>query len=318
MTSIRTTSGRSSSAAATPSAPSDGLPHDLDVVLDLQEGAQAAADDLVVVDEQDADRPAVARAAGPGPPDPVRGRPHGAAPSCQPPGTSISISGALAGRRLHGELAADAAGAVAHRDQAEVAAGPADPAGVETAAVVGDPQQRALAVAGQGRRRRAPRPECRRALCSASWATRSSGLLLGGGQGADAVGREGDARGVGAVQDLDLGAQGGDQAVLVQGGGAQLDDGGAQFVGGLRGERGDLVQFVLGAGRVAVDQGGGGLGGQAQGEELLADGVVQFVGEPGALLGDGEFAAALVEAGVGEGDRGVLGEDRRAAPRRPR
>ena len=136
------------------------------------------------------------------------------------------------------------------------------------------------------------------------------GLLLGGGQGAHAAAGEGDARAVGAVEDLDLGAQGGDEAVLVEGGGAQLDDGGAQLVGGLGGERGHLLQFALGAGGVAVDEGGGGLGGQAQGEQLLADRVVQFVGEPGALLGDGQLAAALVEAGVGQGDRGVLGEDR--------
>ena len=135
-------------------------------------------------------------------------------------------------------------------------------------------------------------------------------LLLGGGQGAYAAAVEGDARGVGAVEDLDLGAQRGDQAVLVERGGAQLDDGGAQFVGGLGGQRGDLLELALGAGRVAVDEGGGGLGGQPQGEELLADGVVQFVGEPGALLGDGELAAALVQPGVGEGDRRVLGEDR--------
>ena len=106
-------------------------------------------------------------------------------------------------------------------------------------------------------------------MCSASWATRSSGLLLGGGQGPHTAAVEGDARGVGAVEDLDLGAQRGDQAVLVQGGGAQLDDGRAQFVGGLRGQRGDLLQLALGAGRVAVDEGGGGLGGQAQREQLL-------------------------------------------------
>src|SRR5205085_11476664 len=114
--------------------------------------------------------------------------------------------------------------------------------------------------------------------------------------------------GVGAVEDLHLGAQGGDQAVLVQGRRAQLDDGGTQFVGGLRGQRGDLVELVLGAGRIAVDQGGGGLGGQPEGEELLGDGVVQFVREPGALPRDGQLAAALVEAGVGQGDGGVLGE----------
>lgn len=100
-----------------------------------------------------------------------------------------------------------------------------------------------------------------------------------------------------------------EQAVLVQGGGAQLDHGGAQFVGGFGGEGGDLVEFVLGAGGVAVHEGGGGLGGQPQGEQLLADGVVEFVGEAGAFLGDGQLAAAFVEAGVGEGDGGVLGED---------
>jgi hypothetical protein len=123
------------------------------------------------------------------------------------------------------------------------------------------------------------------------------------------VGGEGDARAVGAVEDLCLRAEGGDQAVLVEGRGAQLDDGRAQFVGGLGGQGGHLLEFALGPGGVAVDQAGGGLGGQAQGEEFLADGVVQLVGETGAFLGDGQFAAALVEAGVGEGDGGVLGED---------
>ncbi|MGX1253619.1 hypothetical protein RKD48_006130 [Streptomyces ambofaciens] len=51
------------------------------------------------------------------------------------------------------------------------------------------------------------------------------------------------------------------------------------------------------------------LGGQAQREQLLAHRVVQLVGEAGAFLGDGQLAAALVQARVGEGDRGVLGED---------
>src|SRR5690606_28306536 len=132
------------------------------------------------------------------------------------------------------------------------------------------------------------------------------GLLLGGGQGPHAVAGEGHAGAVGAVEDLHLGAEGGDESVLVQGGGAQLDDGGAQFVGGLGGEDGHLLEFALGAGGVAVDEAGGGLGGQAQGEQFLADGVVELVGQPGAFLGDGQFAAAFVEAGVGEGDRRVL------------
>ncbi|BBJ44750.1 hypothetical protein GCM10017744_074860 [Streptomyces antimycoticus] len=36
---------------------------------------------------------------------------------------------------------------------------------------------------------------------------------------------------------------------------------------------------------------------------------MQLMGEPGPLPGDGELAAALVEAGVGQGDGGVLGQD---------
>ena len=230
--------------------------------------------------------------------------------ACQPPGTSISIVVPLPGADSTVSRAADAARPVPHGDQAQVAARPADRRGVEAAAVVGD----------AAARRRWPRrarvtstwsaPECRRALCRASWATRSSASSWAAGRARTPRLVEGDPGGVGAVEDLDLGAQGGDQAVLVEGGGAQLDDGGAQFVGGLGGEGGDLLQLALGAGRVAVHEGGGGLGGQPQREELLADGVVQLVGEPGALLGDGELAAALVEPGVGQGDRGVLGEDR--------
>ncbi len=135
------------------------------------------------------------------------------------------------------------------------------------------------------------------------------GFFLGSGQGLHAMAGEGHAGGVGAVEDLDLRAEGGHEAVLVEGGGAQLDDRGAQFIGGLGGQNGHLLEFSLGAGGVAVHEAGGGLGGQAEGEQLLADRVVKFVGEAGALLGDGQFAAAFVEAGVGEGDRGVLGED---------
>ncbi len=135
------------------------------------------------------------------------------------------------------------------------------------------------------------------------------GLLLGRGQRAETAAGEGDARGVGAVEDLDLGAQGGDQPVLVQGCGAQLDDRCPEFVGGLGGEHGHLLEFALGTGGVAVHKGGGGLCGEAEGEELLGDRVVQLVGEAGAFLRDGQLAAALVEAGVGEGDGRVLGED---------
>ena len=75
-----------------------GLADDLDVVLHLQEGAQAPADDLVVVDH-----------AGPG--------------SAQPPGhlhrRTVPVP---APGRTHVEPAADAAGPVPHGDEAEVAA----------------------------------------------------------------------------------------------------------------------------------------------------------------------------------------------------
>ena len=133
-------------------------------------------------------------------------------------------------------------------------------------------------------------------------------LLLGGAAARHGAAGEGTAGGVRPVEQLDLRAQGGDQAVLVQGGGAQLDDERRAVRRRPRRRGGDLLQLGLGAGRVAVDQRGGGLGGQAQGEELLGDRVVQLVGDAVALLGDGQLAAALVEAGVGQGDRGVRGE----------
>src|SRR4051812_16779190 len=215
--------------------------------------------------------------------------------------------GALAGRRFHGQLAADPAGAVPHGDQTQVASRAAYGLRVEAVAVVRHAQDGSAAAPVHGDvdvgRARVPQRVVQGLLGDAE-----HGLLLGRGQRAEAAGGEGHARGVGAVQDLDVGAEGGGQAVLVQGRGAQLDHGGAQFVGGLGGERGHLLHLVLGAGGVAVDEGGGGLGGQAQGEELLADRVVQFVGQPGALLGDGELAAAFVEAGIwGGGRRGVGG-----------
>ncbi|CAM5229332.1 hypothetical protein SBADM41S_05905 [Streptomyces badius] len=91
--------------------------------------------------------------------------------------------------------------------------------------------------------------------------------------------------------DLDLGAEGGDQAVLVEGGRAQLHDRRPQLVDRLGGEDGDLLELALGADGVAVDEGGGGLGREAEREQLLADRVVQLVGEAGALVGDGQLAA---------------------------
>src|SRR5690606_34753159 len=58
--------------------------------------------------------------------------------------------GALAGRRLHGEGAADAVRPVPHGDQAEMASGAADGPRLEAAAVVGDPQDGSAAAPVQG------------------------------------------------------------------------------------------------------------------------------------------------------------------------
>lgn len=153
---------------------------------------------------------------------------------------------------------------------------------VEASAVVGDGEDGAGAATYEDqlhvRRVGVPQGVVQCLLCDAQ-----QGLFLGRGEGAYAVALEGDLGGVRAVEDLGLGTQGGDETVLVQRGGAHLDDGGAQLVHGLGRQPGDLVQLRLGAGRVTVDESGGGLGGEAEGEELLGDGVVQFVPDAGAL-----------------------------------
>lgn len=180
--------------------------------------------------------------------------------------------------------------------------------GVETRAVVGDAQPGALAVPGQ-RDVDLPRVGVTQRVVQGLLGHPQHRPLLGGGQRPYAVAGEGDLGGVGPVEHLHLRPQRRHEAVLVEGRGAQFHDGGAQLVGGLGGEEGDLLELVLGPVGVAVHQGRGRLGGQPQREELLGDRVVQLMGEPGPLPGDGELAAALVEAGVGQGDGGVLGQD---------
>ena len=59
---------------------------------------------------------------------------------------------------------------------------------------------------------------------------------------------------------------------------------------------------------VAVQQRAGRLGGQHEAEQLLADRVVQLEREPVALGEHRQLAAALVQARVGDRDRGVRGE----------
>ena len=52
----------------------------------------------------------------------------------------------------------------------------------------------------------------------------------------------------------------------------------------------------------------GGPGVRPDAEQLLRDRVVQVAGQPGPFLHDGQLAAALVQPGVGQRDRGVRGE----------
>ena len=59
----------------------------------------------------------------------------------------------------------------------------------------------------------------------------------------------------------------------------------------------------------------GGPGVRPDAEQLLRDRVVQFPGQPGALLQHGQLAAALVQPGVGQRDRGVRGEQGAGSPR---
>ncbi len=116
LTSIRITSGRSSTARADALVAVGGLADDLDVVLDLQEGPQAPRTTWW----SSTSRTRIAWTLG------------------------SSATGHLhldrrCPRRAPTRLlsaAADGVGAVPHGDQAEVAAGPADRGGVEAAAVV--------------------------------------------------------------------------------------------------------------------------------------------------------------------------------------
>ena len=60
--------------------------------------------------------------------------------------------------------------------------------------------------------------------------------------------------------------------------------------------------------RVAVELRGRRLGGEHEAEQLLTDRVVKLEGEPIALGHDRQLAAALEQPGVGDGDRGMGGQ----------
>jgi hypothetical protein len=119
---------------------------------------------------------------------------------------------------------------------------------------------------------------------------------------------------VDAAQHVDVLAQRGGQPLGLRRGRAQLEDQRAQLLHRPLGEvlqAGDLLARLRAATvavPVAVEQRGGGLGGEHDPEQLLGHRVVQLAGQPVALLEDAQLAAALVQPRVLDGDRRMGGE----------
>ncbi len=100
-------------------------------------------------------------------------------------------------------------------------------------------------------------------------------------------------------------AQGGEEAVVVEGGGAQGEDEGAQLGGRVPGQLADGVQLLPGPVGVVGEVAQGRARGQADAEQRLGGGVVQLEGDAVALLDDAQLAALLVQPGVLDGEGGV-------------
>ena len=118
-----------------------------------------------------------------------------------------------------------------------------------------------------------------------------------------------DRHAVQALLQLDVLAQRAAQPVALEVGRPQLEDERAQLVQRLA-ARAPAARSHLAraAARVAVEQRRRGLGGQHQPEQLLAHHVVQLERQAVALGEHRQLAAALVQARVGDRDRGVRGE----------
>ena len=238
--SIRTTSGRSSSARATPSAPSEASPTTSMSSWTSRKVRRPAADHLVVVDQQHADR------------------------VCQPPGTSISIVVPFPGAE---RIASRPPSAARSRMETRPRWRPRAPGvgGVEAVAVVGDLEHRRRpGVPAQGDVD-AVAPECRRALCRASWATRSSAPGRAGGavrsSSAAKVTRAEWARSRTWIWVRSVATRPSSSRAA----GRSSTTAARSSSAASAARAADLLELALGAGRVAVDEGGGGLGGQAGG-----------------------------------------------------
>ncbi len=253
---------------------------------------RSPADDLVVVDQQHLD--CVSH----------RGPPSRSWCPCRAP--------------IHCEPPADAARPVVHRDQAEVASRAAYRLpGSKPLAVVADvstaPAPRLSSVTS----RRTPRSAAVR--CAAPPGRRGASPPPGPQGRARMPSQQNVTRAPWARSSTWICAYGGwrPEPSSSSAAGRNSTTAARSSSGGLRGERGHVLQLVAGAGRIAVHELRRRLRGQAEREELLADGVVAVRARGGALLGDGELAAALVEPGVRQGRSRRAGRGSGAAPRPP-
>src|SRR3954447_7968830 len=211
------------------------------------------------------------------------------------------------GRRVDAQGAAERAGALLHRRQAEPPSAHLGRRRVEADAVV-DHLEGEPAVAGV---------EGHVDPGGVRVAQRVVQRLLGDAEDV-AVARpagprrardlQGDVLRVDAAQDADVLAQRRGEPLVGERRRAQLVDQRAQLLHAGASELADPVELHPRGGRVAVHQGGRRLGGEDDPEQVLRHGVVQLAGHAVALLDDRELAAALVQARVLDRDRGVGGE----------
>ena len=207
--------------------------------------------------------------------------------------------------------------ALLHRGQAEVARAELGPVGVEPDPVVGDLDRRARRRARPTRTVTCSARAWRTALWSASWAIRSSASSRSPPASIRGVRRRPRARSSTPcmrLEHLDLLAQRALEPVALELGRAQAEDQRAQLVERLARELAQPLDLGARRDRVAVELRGGGLGGQHQAEQLLADDVVQLEREAVALGEDRQLAALLVQARVGDRDRRRAPPAARSAP----
>ena len=252
------------------------LADDLDVVLQLEERPQALAHDRVVVDDEDADH------AG------TRRRTVVPAPGAE------SIS----------QRAADVAGALGHRREAEPAR--AHLVGSKPTPSSATVSSTRSAVAAQAHvDPRAGAGVAQRVVQRLLRDAEDVGLDRAGAVAGDV---EVDRAAVRAAQDVDVLGERDGEPLGFERGRAQVDDDRAQLLHRLAGEVARELHLLARCRDVAVEQRAAGLGREHDPEELLRDRVVQLAREAVSLLDDRELAAALVQPRVLDRERGVRGE----------